>query len=94
MSALNHLSQLTSELLTNLRVAAGVATITVSSGVATFIEWVPLDLGKIATLVGIVLSAVLIVTHIRKAQRDAERHEIEIALLRMKLASACKEEEE
>lgn len=74
-----------SEILTSTKAATVSATATTTSGVATFLEWIPSDIGKLATLIGIVLSSVLIYTHIKKAKRDKERHELEIAILRKQL---------
>ena len=59
--------------------SAATATLTTSSGIATVLQWIPDDIGKLATLVGLVLSAVLIRYHVNKTRIDtrdelARRH--------------------
>jgi len=51
--------------------SAATATPTTSSGIATVLQWIPDDIGKLATLVGLVLSAVLIRYHVNKTRIDA-----------------------
>lgn len=60
------------------KTAAGVSTITTGTGVGTMLDWIPNDIGKLATLVGIILSLLLIYVHIL-AVRKAH---IEIAHLK------------
>jgi len=72
-------------LLNDIKVAISVAIATCSSGLATILEWVPTDIGKLATLVGILLSIVLIITHIRKSRQDNEKHKAEMKILNKKL---------
>ena len=50
--------------------SAATATLTTSSGIATVLQWIPDDIGKLATLVGLVLSAVLIRYHVNKTRID------------------------
>jgi len=59
-------------------VAATVSGSTVGSGIATMLEWIPTDIGKLATLVGLVLSVVLIYTHVTQ-------HKARMALLKFEL---------
>ena len=68
-------------LTTDPKVAYAVASTTSAAGFGTVLELIPNDIGKLATLVGIVLSIVLIATHARiykktglelRALRDAE----------------------
>ena len=51
--------------------SAATATLTTSSGIATVLQWIPDDIGKLTTLVGLVLSAVLIRYHVNKTRIDA-----------------------
>lgn len=69
----------------DIKIGVSVATATSGSGLATFLQWIPQEVGKLATLIGIVLSAVLIFTHLRKSNREAEKHNFEIELLRRQL---------
>ena len=50
--------------------SAATATLTTSSGIATALQWIPDDIGKLATLVGLILSAVLIRYHVNKTRID------------------------
>lgn len=52
-------------LTTDPKIAVAVASSTVGTGSATVLELIPDNIGKLATLVGIVLSIVLIATHAR-----------------------------
>ncbi len=78
---LNQVSQTVSDVKT----AAATSAATVTTGSATWLEWIPSDIGKLATLIGLILSSVLIYTHLQKLQRDRERHEIEMAIKRKEL---------
>lgn len=51
------------EVLTNVKVAVTVAATTISTGLGMFLDLIPDDIGKLATLIGIVLSVVLIYVH-------------------------------
>ena len=51
--------------------SAATATLTTSSGIATVLQWIPDDIGKLTTLVGLVLSAVMIRYHVNKTRIDA-----------------------
>lgn len=59
-------------------VAVTVSGSTVGSGLATMLELIPTDIGKLATLIGIVLSVVLIYTHVAQ-------HRARMALLKFEL---------
>lgn len=69
-------------LATDPKVGASVATATAGSGLGTVLEWIPTDIGKLATLVGIVLSCVLIYTHLRKGRVEYEKTRLEIEILK------------
>ena len=67
------------------KVAATVSGSTMGTGLATALEWIPTDIGKLATLVGIVLSVVLIYSHlIQRKQKNAE-HKLKIAIMQNEL---------
>lgn len=53
-------------MMTDTRIAAPIATLTAATGVAEWMKWIPNDIGKLATLVGIILSVVLIISHTTK----------------------------
>ncbi|MGL5727302.1 MAG: hypothetical protein ACRCYD_05550 [Plesiomonas sp.] len=62
--------------LTDVRLGATTATLTGGSGIATWLERIPNDIGKFATLVGAILTMVLIVVHIRKMRQDTRDSQI------------------
>lgn len=72
-------------LLNDIKVGFSVAIATGSSGLATFLEWIPADIGKLATLIGIILSLVLIYSHLRKTKLVEEEHNIKMKLLNKEL---------
>lgn len=69
------------------KIAAGTSAATTGSGFATWLEWIPSDIGKLATLIGISLSIVLIFTHVKKHKRDEEEHKKRMEYLRKKIKS-------
>ena len=74
------------ELAQNPKVASAVSTVTTGTGLGTFLDVIPNDIGKLATLVGIVLSSVLIYTHWRKGRIEYEKTQLEILVLKEKEA--------
>jgi len=61
------LTQVVTDVTQNQKVAVTVATGTTGSGIfTTYLEMIPSDIGKIATLIGAALSLVIIVTSIIK----------------------------
>jgi hypothetical protein len=75
-------------LLSDLKVAWLTATGTLGTGLATVVEMIPNDIGKLATVVGIVLSSVLIYTHLRKGRAETEKLQLEILILKEKEADS------
>jgi hypothetical protein len=80
-----------SALLTDIKTAWVTTVATATTGTATAIEMIPSNIGKLGTLVGIVLSIVLIYTHVRAAftnhKKDRlgiEKAELEIEALKRK----------
>lgn len=71
--------------VTDVKTAAGVATATTGTGLAAWLEKIPPDIGKLATLVGIVLSCVLIFTHIKRYVIDKRLKDLQIAKLEAEL---------
>lgn len=74
------------ELAQNPKVASAVSTITTGTGLGTFLDLIPNEIGKLATLVGIVLSSVLIYTHWRKGRIEYQKTQLEIMILMEKEA--------
>ncbi len=58
---------------------------TVLTGVSSAMEWIPEVLGFIATFIGIILSVVLIYTHLRNGRAEHKKIKTETKLLNMKV---------
>ena len=50
----------------NPKIAATVSAGTIGSGTLTVLEWIPANIGSIASMVGIVLSSVMIYIHLKQ----------------------------
>lgn len=74
------------EVLTNPKAAHLTATLTAGTGLSTVFELIPDDIGKLATLIGIVLSLVLIRTHWKNGRAEYTRIELENKLMRQKIS--------
>ncbi len=72
---------------TSAKVATAVAAATTGTGVSAWLAWIPDDVGKLATVVGIVLSLVLIRVHLVAL----EKLRTEIAIMRVKEAERTDE---
>lgn len=77
------------------KASGAIATGTTGSGVATMMEWIPADIGKLATLIGAILSLVLIVywtqriiADYRKNKLDRERDRLELEKVKRELYGA------
>lgn len=68
------------------RIGSGVATGTIGSGMGTWLNVIPNEIGKLATLVGIILSITLIIMYIRKMRQEARESDLKLELLRIQLA--------
>jgi len=73
------------EIAQSAKIAAVTSATTIGSGTATWLEWIPGDIGKLVSLVGLLLSAVLIYTHLKKSSRDQEKHDLEMKILKDKV---------
>ena len=76
------------EFLTDAKTAAAVSATTISTGLGTIFDYIPDNIGKLATLVGICLSLVLIRVHLQRLKKEKEEYEkakIEKQMLEMKL---------
>ena len=77
-----------SNLIADARVAAGAALTTSGSGIAQWLDMLPSTaLTKGATLIGIILSTVLIVVHIRRDRREAAKMKLELDIMRQTLTN-------
>lgn len=58
------------EILQSLPVNVGTAAGTISAGLATWFQWIPEDIGKLAALIGILFSITLTVYRIMLIRRE------------------------
>lgn len=82
------------EMASNAKVAGVVASSTMGTGIGTILDLIPDDIGKLATLVGIILSSVLIYTHWRKGRIEYKKTQLEIKILMDREAARLKDEQE
>lgn len=73
-------------LISDIKTAWATAVGTMGTGMGTILEMIPNEIGKLATLVGIILSSVLIYTHLRKGSIEYEKTHLEILILKEKEA--------
>lgn len=71
--------------ITDGRLAAGVSTGTTGTGLVTWLDLIPNEIGKLATLVGICLTLVLIVVHVRKMHSDSREARLREELLQTQI---------
>ena len=82
------------ELGQSAKVASLVSTVTTGTGLGTILDLIPHNIGKLATLVGIVLSLVLIYTHLRKGHLEYKKTLLEIEILKKKEEDRAKRSED
>lgn len=58
------------QMVQDVKTGATVGIGTAATGVSTWFEWIPSDIGKLAALVGLVLSCVLIYIHWKKGRLE------------------------
>ena len=76
---------LVNDVITNPKTAGIVSNATMATGVATSLDWIPSDIGKLATLVGAILSTVLIVYWVQKIRNDFKRNKLDLEMKRVEL---------
>lgn len=67
--------------LTDLKTAIVVSGATTASGVSTWLDWIPNDIGKLATVIGMFLSMILISYWAQKTYFEVRRSNIELRKL-------------
>lgn len=68
------------------KVGAGVAAGTTGSGLmTTWLSFIPDEIGKVATVTGIILSLVLIVVHLQKMRYDSRKARLEIEQMKWRM---------
>lgn len=76
------------QILASPKMGASVAASTTAAGISTWVDLIPDDIGKVATLVGICLSLVYIFTTVRKHR--AEFRNIQLRNDALELDNAAK----
>ena len=66
---------------------------TVGISVGTILDYIPDSIGKLGAIVGVILSIVLIVIHIRRHKLDVRKADLEAELLRLQIKSARRDSE-
>lgn len=79
-------------LITDPKLGYVVGTGTTTSGLGTWLDLIPNEIGKLATLVGICLSLVLIAMHLRKMRQDAREGKLREELLRAQIEQVRQDE--
>jgi len=72
-------------LVENTKIAVTTASGTAVTGLGSILDLIPDEIGKLASVVGIVLSVVLIYTHWRKGRADVEKTRLEVELLKRQI---------
>lgn len=72
------------QMIQDVKAATTVAVGTTATGLGTVLDIIPDDIGKLATVVGIMLSCVLIYVHLRKGSLEKKKIELEIEVLQKK----------
>lgn len=81
MSGSNEIAQV----LASPKLGVTVSTMTAGTGLANWLDWIPDDIGKLATLIGIGLSVVLIRVHLL----TVKKLKMEMAVIAQKEAERC-----
>lgn len=80
-----------SDVLTSPKLAGSVSLGTTATGAATWLSWIPDDIGKLATVVGIALSLVLITYWINKIRTEYKMDKLKYEELLISIQKARKE---
>jgi len=85
-------SSLIDSVIFNTKIAATTSVATITAGFASFLNLIPNTIGVVASILGVILTTVLIITHIKKmyrdkdqSERDAEKDKLEIEILKRQL---------
>lgn len=74
-----------SSLVNDPRIAGLVAFATSAAGISSWFKWIPDDIGKLATVIGVILTTVLIFTHASRGRLERRSLELDLALKKRKL---------
>lgn len=83
-------SEIVANWMQDARAGTITAASTVGTGMGTVLDVIPNDIGKLATVVGMILSSLLIYAQVIKIQRERvgrERDALELAQLKAQIAA-------
>lgn len=80
-----------SDIVTSPKLASSVSLGTTATGAATWLAWIPNDIGKLATVVGIALSLVLIAYWVNKIRTEYKMDKLKYEELSISIQKARKE---
>ena len=83
--------QTITDLATNVKAAAVVATGTTSTGIGAWFSWIPPDIANLGGLLGGILSIILIFTHLKKSRIDAKKCYLEMKIMKQREADRRQE---
>jgi hypothetical protein len=72
------------DIATNAKTAIAVSAATTSTGLGAWLDVIPDDIGKLATLAGAVLSIVLVYTHTMRGRVERQKLKLEVTILEEK----------
>lgn len=81
---MSNFQQCVLNLIQTPKTAVTISSATIGTGVSTVMEVLPQSFGEVASLVGIILSVVLIYVHLRKSGIETRESEVKIAILKLK----------
>lgn len=74
------------DVLQSPKVAAIVASTTIATGTGTIFEWIPSNIGSIVSVLGGILTTILIVSHIIRIFRDSRHGKLKFEKLELEIA--------
>ncbi len=75
--------ELAQQLTHNPKVAAGVAAMTTGTGAGTVLDWIPDDIGKLAVIIGIMVSVMIL----RVQRVILKKEQLELQIMRDRQAA-------
>jgi len=80
--------ELVQQLTHSPKVAAGVAAMTTGTGAGTVLDWIPDDIGKLAVIIGIMVSIMIL----RVQRVILKKEQLELQIMRDKQAAERREQ--
>ena len=80
------LTRLAADALQSPKVAVGVALTTSATGTGTIYDWIPNNIGPLASALGVVLTAILVISNIDKMIRERRSSELNDQRLELEIS--------